>query len=239
MVEDCHPMHHFYPLTSEPSDFGFNGVARERMWAIGAHTELTTCLEDPFELLDSIRTRVHDSGVTTKISDYLCASKAEVLLDAESVAKRRGVLFDPLNMNLSYILTEREFSTKCQLDCDYYGKFGSPACDNPDLVYHLGDSAQYRCWSATSQKIPTYRVGSKSSLYWLPYHQRWLTGKERLLTMGWPVIPEVADAMGCPMVGASDRQRAQDLASTAGNGFHFQTSGILQLISLSCFGRTQ
>jgi hypothetical protein len=51
--------------------------------------------------------------------------------------------------------------------------------------------------------------------------------------MGWPCLPEIGRSLGTPLFGATDPKRASDLL---GNGMHFQSSGIFQLIALSCFG---
>ena len=72
-------------------------------------------------------------------------------------------------------------------------------------------------------------------LYWIPSLDRWMTCKERLASMGWPVTSECAQSMGTPMIGAVDPQQA---ASLCGNAMHFQTAGIMQLIALGCFGPT-
>ena len=68
--------------------------------------------------------------------------------------------------------------------------------------------------------------------FWLPAQDRWLTSKEKLISMGFPVTAELADSMRVPLVGAKDCKRAADLA---GQGMHFQTAGIMQLLALACF----
>ena len=60
-----------------------------------------------------------------------------------------------------------------------------------------------------------------------------MTGKERLLSLGWPVIPEVAEVMQCPPIPAIDVKRAGDIA---GNSMHVFNTGAMQMIALSAFG---
>ena len=236
MMQDSHPDHHWYQLFSEPSDFGFNGVARYRTWCIGAHRERTQILYDPFELLSAISERLSVS-LSTSIPDYLVASKAEILVEASDLANRRGKAFQAHNMNLTYLLNQREMETAKILDGRYFLKFGKRPDDDQALVYYLGDNASYgSSWSAVSGKLPTFRLNSKTGLFWLPGHKRFLTSKERLAAMGWPCVLEVAEELDVPLFGATDHKRASDLL---GNSMHWQSAGILQMIALTCFGPAQ
>ena len=154
-------------------------------------------------------------------------------MEAETVARKRRVPFQVDKMDLRYLLTEREDETRARLDEKYLTKYGSLASNDQNLVYFLGDSAEYCSWSAASLKIPTYRMNSKTGKYWMPAHHRWLTAKERLCSMGFPCTPEIARSMDVPMLGAKDAKRAADLC---GNAMHFTSCGIMQLIALACFG---
>lgn len=234
MMADCHPEHTFFQLYSEPSDFGFNGLARNRTWVIGAHNTKTTCRYDPYEVKDLIVKEFCARGIKTDISDYLIGTRADIMMEAKLMAERRGVLFQAENLtDLSYMMTEREMTTKNALDQRYRDLYQCEPSTNHNLVYNLADSASYgSSWSAASQRIPTYRVNAKTSWYWIPSLGRFMCSREKLMSMGWPVSTSVAEAMGCPAVGCSDVKRAGDLA---GNAMHFQTSAIMQLVSLSCF----
>lgn len=231
MLEDTHPDHDFYQMFSEPSDFGYRGLSRYRTWVIGSHRDESVCLHDPFELLDSLKS-VFDKLPGAQVSDFLVASEAELQMEAAALARRRNRTVPPLG-KFQQLLNVRELLCKQQLDHKYTQLRGRHPCQNPNLVYYLGDSAEYCTWSAPSGKIPTYRTTARSGLYWLPSQDRWLTSKERLCSMGFPCTHEVAEAMEVPMLGATDIQRASDLC---GNSMHFTTCGIMQLISLSCFG---
>ncbi len=232
MVRDCHPSHHFHQLFSEPSDFGFGGLARYRTWVIGAHHQHTTILHDPFELLRLI-TEACQSHQTT-VADYLVANKHEIALEAQELSSRRGISYRSNSTDLMYLLTSRELESKQALDLKYQQEYGIPPHTDGDLVYFLGDSAWYcASWSAHSRKIPTFRCNASTGLFWLPKYRRFLTQKERLVSMGWPCCPELAKFLKVPLFGASDFKRASDLL---GNAMNYQSSAILQLVALSCFG---
>ena len=236
MVRDTHPDHDFYQLFSEPCDFGFGGVARLRTWTIGAHNQRTTVLHDPFELMDSISASCQSHQ--TSIQDYLVASKAEITMEAIELAQRRGIPFRHSSSDFGYLLTQREMETKIDLDVKYARRTGQQASENNEgLIYFLGDSSTYgNSWSACSHKIPTFRLNSKSGIYWIPREKRFMTAKERLISMGWPCCSELSESLGIPLFGASDTKRAADLI---GNAMHWQTAGIAQLIALTCFGPAQ
>ena len=231
MMQDCHPDHHFYQFFSSPQDFGYGGIARNRTWVIGSHKDRSTCLFDPYMLLEAICEAC--SQTYTEVKDYLVASDLEIKMEAIELARRRNLAFRTNSPSLDYLLLAREVSTVWSLNQKFRAKFGRDPEMEDNLVYHLGDSSDFCSWSANSKQIPTFRVGSKSSLYWMPKYKRWLTAKEKLVAMGWPVTKEVAESQGIPFFGAKDTKRATDLL---GNGMHWQTAGIFQLIALSCFG---
>ena len=60
-----------------------------------------------------------------------------------------------------------------------------------------------------------------------------MVGRERLLTLGFPVCPEVALAMGTPLLPVRDTQRASQIA---GNCMHFGCVTVVLLLALTCFG---
>ena len=167
------------------------------------------------------------------MSDFLVASRAEILQEALEVSQKRNTCYFPEDLDLHYLLNQREVATKRELDAAYLERFHEFPSENPDLVYFLGDSAKYCSWSAVSGKIPTYRLNSATGKFWLPAWNRWLTAKERLVSMSFPVTLEMAEAMRTPVLGACDCKRAADMC---GNSMHFVTAAAMQLIALCCFG---
>lgn len=233
MVQDSCPKHHFYQLFSSPGDFGFTATSRRRTWVIGAHLDKTVCLLDPFAMLESIREYINNI-VRLQIPDYLVASDMEIRCEAENLARRRCVTsFNGSLSNLTALLTCREIGVKNELDFRFEVQFQRQPADVASLIYFLGDSAKFCSWSAISGQVPCYRVNARSGLYWIPSQRRWLTSKERLVSMGWPVTPEQAGHLKVPCLGATDVARASDLC---GNAMHFQSAGILQLVALASFG---
>eukprot|EP00439_Symbiodinium_sp_Y106_P042224 s213_g5.t1 len=232
MLEDTHPDHDFYQLFSEPADVGFSGLARSRTWVIGSHRDHGTCLYDPFQL-QSLLSTAFQKHVQANVPDFLVASRTEIQMEAFDRARRKGTSYQLGQVDMQYLLNERENNCRQALDAKYVSRYKQLPWENPNLVYYLGDSETYCTWSACSSKIPTYRVGARSAVYWLPSQRRWLTAKERLCSIGYPCIPEIADAMKVPTMGATDVQRAADIC---GNSMHFTTCGIMQLIALACFG---
>lgn len=234
MVEDCHVDYDFYQLFSEPSDFGFGGTARYRTWLMGAQRESTSWQSDPFDVYNDIVARFRDSDISTQVNHYLVASDTEIKMEAAQLALDRGLdSFKPGETPLEYLLNTRERVTLDSLNQKYLVRYGADPSLQENLVYFLGDSADYQSWSAVSGKIPTFRLNSRTGKYWLPARGRWLTAKERLTALGFPTTSEVAASMQVPPIGAVDVQRASDIC---GNSMHFQTCGIMQLLTLACFG---
>ena len=232
MMEDAHgPDYEFYQLFTSPADVGHFACSRSRTYVIGAHRERTTLLHDPWQLHDAIKDHISNK-VATRPSDYLVATAVEVELEAMEKARVRRVTYRPGAKDLSYLLTTRERDALFEYEQKYLERFGVAASTNEDLFVFLGDNPSWSLtWSANG-KLPTYRMNPSSGIYWNCKYTRWLTAKERLVSLGWPVIPEVAEEMQVPMIGAMDAKRASDLA---GNSMHFLCTGVQQLIALACF----
>jgi len=233
MLEDSHPGYEMYQMFSEPACHGFAGTARRRTWVIAAREGSTSCLVDPFEL-NTLISQWFTDNVQCQVQDYLVASTTEILMEASMLARRRGITaYIPGQTPLRHLLLPRENQVRSELDGKYLSKFGTLPEDNPNLAYFLGDSSSYCSWSACSGMLPTFRLNSRTGLFWLPAQHRWLTAKERLVALGFPCIPEIADTMKVPLIGAADTQRAADIC---GNSMHFTTAAIMQLVALASFG---
>ena len=232
MVKLTHPDYDWYQIFTNPSDAGHFAMARSRTYCIGRHKTRSCCIHDPFLLHERLKDMMHQL-VTTRPSDYLIASKGEVLMEAEACARRRQVEFKPDCLNLWYLLLPREQETVRGLNALYLKRHGKRASEDPDLCYFLGDSLAYRTWSATSRKVPTFRMNSKTGKFWFPMFDRWATARERLSLMGFPVVPHMAAPMMVGVYPAADVRRASDVC---GNSMQFNNAAMMQLIALSCFG---
>ncbi len=136
----------------------------------------------------------------------------------------------PSSMTME-VLTERERDLVAQLDISYQMKYAKRAETDPTLIYYLGDRFEYsRTWSAHSGRIPTFRTGGSRFL-----HRQslcFLTGKDKLSALGWPVRADIAAQMGCKVLPSMDSKRAHFLA---GNSMHLTVSSIVLLLGLVCF----
>ena len=234
MVEETHPDYDFYQLYFSNADTGHAGARRDRTYVIASNHKKTVCRHDPFLLRDAIADRMRRK-VATLPSDYFCADRCEVQMEAIKLAARRQLTFLPDENDLRYLLTPAEGGRLRQYEDLYHQKFGKRAAQDPDLVCFLGDNPLvWRTWSMqpTAKAIPTMRRNAKTGLWFSPHYKRWLVPREKLAAMGWPVNDAMAEAMGCPCVPTRDVQRAADLV---GNAMHFPTVAVAQLIALACF----
>ena len=137
-------------------------------------------------------------------------------------------------MRLDSLLLPREKKAVNQLIQVYRKKFpGKDPYSDDDLFFYLGDSPSNRVtWSAVSRRLPTFRVGTGK--HWCCSRHRWLTGREKLGTLGFPISNEVAQSMGVPPLPVRCTKRAEHVA---GNAMHFSNVAVMQLIALSCFAQ--
>ncbi|CAK9031406.1 Uncharacterized protein SCF082_LOCUS19629 [Durusdinium trenchii] len=232
MVEDCHgPEYDFYQTMMQPQDCGHAGVSRQRTYVIGVHNQRSVVLHDPWCLQDVLKTKLCDR--VTWPSDYLVATPTEIQLEAEAKARARKVVYQPHSTDLTYLLSTRELMALDQYEQEYFNRIGVPATLDEDLIVFLGDNPGYSLTWSLNGKIPCYRVNAKSGLHWSPRFQRFLTSKEKLATLGWPVTPEICTSMRAPIIPTLDVKRASDLA---GNGMHLSNVGTAQILALTCFG---
>ena len=137
---------------------------------------------------------------------------------------------DATNVDCSFVLNAREKKVAAELDKEYRKRYnGDPSLDD-NLVYHLGDSAAYRTWSAPANSVPTLK--RSSGLLWSPKRKRCMTSRELLATLGFPVIKATAAAMMVPELPILDSSRASRIA---GNAMHWSSVAVVQLVALSCF----
>ena len=230
-MEDLHsPDFEFFQTFCEPADVGFAGSSRARTYVIGVHTEKSMILKDPLELHETVR-QVLRHHAATMPQDYLVATATEVQLEAEGVARRRGITYQPNSLDMRYLLTQREAAALQQYEDEFYARYGQRASSVDSLFVFLGDNPSYSLTWSVNGRLPTFRTNQ--GFLWSVKHRRWLTAKERLVSLGWPVTGTVATAMAVPLIPATDVKRASDLA---GNSMHFLNAGAQQLLALSCFG---
>ena len=230
MMADLHgPQYDLFQTFCEPADVGFGASARKRTYVIGVHKERCSILKDPLELQETLRMSF-SLVPPTQPRDYLVATEVEVRLEAQDLCRRRGLYYQDTR-DLRYLLTERERDALSDYEMEYFRKYGRLARTDANLLVYLGDNPAYSLtWSANG-RVPTFR--RNPGLLWSPKYCRWLTARERLVSMGWPVHSTISESMGVRSIPATDIKRASDLA---GNAMHFLNAGVQQLVALSCFG---
>ena len=67
---------------------------------------------------------------------------------------------------------------------------------------------------------------------WWYGKNRWMSHRERLSSLAFPVTEEMANAMGVPPVPIRDRSRA---AAISGNSMNFATAAVVQLVAMVSF----
>lgn len=133
-------------------------------------------------------------------------------------------------IDLTPLLNDREKDVINTLCRHYQNIHRKNPKNDPNLFIFLGDNPTRKCWTGTSKKLPTFR--RNSGKFWGVRHKRWLTPREKLSVLGFPVTPYAATAMGVPMLGMSDTRRA---AHIAGNSMHFSSVGVVELVALCSF----
>ncbi|CAJ1404524.1 unnamed protein product [Effrenium voratum] len=132
--------------------------------------------------------------------------------------------------NIVALLTDRERRVISGLSKEYKARFNEKAETNSNLVIYLGDNECRRCWSAVSGKIPTLRCGG--GLLWNPHLKRFMTGREKLSSLGFPVCQASSSAMSVPPLPVLDVKRCSLIA---GNAMNFSSVGVVQLVALCSF----
>ena len=130
----------------------------------------------------------------------------------------------------------REIGVMRDLDEKFQRERGCPPTENDDLIYYLGDNPSWAAtWSAKSGKIPTYR--RSSGLYLHRKSMKFLSGQDKMASLGWPVTSDLASHMGTnKAVPILDAARAHFLA---GNAMHLSNVSLVLLVGLLAFKPTQ
>lgn len=133
-------------------------------------------------------------------------------------------------IDLRGLLNTRETSVLKALCKRYKDRFQKDPNMDKDLIIFLGDSEKRACWSAINKRIPTFR--RNSGKFWSVAARRWLTSREKLCSLGFPVSISQSLAMGVPILPMTDINRAQDIL---GNSMCFSSVGIIELVALASF----
>ncbi|CAE7804105.1 unnamed protein product [Symbiodinium sp. CCMP2456] len=218
---------------------GHAGAKRDRVYVILAHKQQTSLQHNPQDLYDNIAQAIA-TRVATSPKDYFVATNTDIHLHMDAICRKRKrhltaaavdkLRRDASHVDCSFILNAREKKVVAELDKEYRKRYNADPNLDANLVYHLGDSAAYRTWSAPSNSVPTLK--RSSGLLWSPKRKRCMTSRELLATLGFPVTKATARAMMVPELPILDSNRASRIA---GNAMHWSSVGVVQLVALSCF----
>ena len=95
------PEYQCYPIYCSSADAGHSGAARTRTYIIMRYIAETDCLGDPIELYYKIADYIR-SQVATEPKDYMIATQEEIRLEAQAVARSRGIVYNPYRADLEY-----------------------------------------------------------------------------------------------------------------------------------------
>ena len=150
------------------------------------------------------------------------------------LAEARGVPVRPLDRggpgynSVDYLLLDSENERLQKYRALWLSRRGVLPEQDMDCLVHLRDNPdKMLCWTA-SMRLPTLR--RSMGLIYHPATQTILTGRERLVAQGWPVLEDQADAAGFryefPGVARASMY--------ADNGFHIPSYGIWLAVCLAC-----
>jgi site-specific DNA-cytosine methylase len=101
---------------------------------------------------------------------------------------------------------------------------------DPSALFVLSQSADGWATMTTAKgRVPCYTHGSSMRVY-SPYKRRWLTAREKLNSMLFPVVPQYASIAG---VGPMDMSNLEDGHRMVGNAMHLGNLGVVLLAALS------
>ena len=193
--------YHIYPLNNvTPLDAGFGLTARLRIYVVCVHIARATLTHDLYQVYDMVADEVLRNAGGARPRDCMLAPRAEVAAEAQRIGSARGRESGPSPRqrdDYTWILTERERLALIEYGHAYWDRFRELPHASPDLVVFLGDNPWSRLtWSATSGMLPTFRMNN--GLMWIPSLRRFLTAREKLAAMGFPVFEEHAAQMSAP-----------------------------------------
>jgi len=116
--------------------------------------------------------------------------------------------------------------------------FDEDAKDNPNAVFLLGDNPLTYCtWTrgmaSSNGQLPAFK--KSAGKLWIASKERWMTPREKLAALGYPVYEMMAEAARCDLLQID----SPDLHAQAGNAWHISNAGMIMVVALACFEFTQ
>ena len=208
-----------YSVVCNPGDVGWTCVRRPRLYVALVHTAKLDVCCNPAWLFWEVCRHI-GGGQPLQVSDLLVATPAEVCHEAWLVGRERrrqlrqqcsaagaaeriALAVGAAGMEPERLLSPGERLRLAAYLRRWKQKDWGEASGCSNLVLNLGDNpeAGWLSWSAPKEwgghfVIPTLRRAW--TVQWLPALRRWLTRSERLVLMGFPAYPELAQLYGLP-----------------------------------------
>jgi len=210
----------------DASEIGYEFLSRERQFLIFRHKTKTSSITDLSAMVAYVKARMYVSGDP---SDVLVASNDELHEELWHHCNEKKVAFDPTQRSWEYALIASHHRYLKQYENDYKLRFQRDPKTVPALVFNLGDNPENRySWSAISNRLPTYRTGN--TLYYFPHAGRWLTNREKLASMGFPIYDFVAAKYMVPRLMIEDRN---EVGWMLGNAMHLASITTIVVCALA------
>ena len=159
----------------------------------------------------------------------MIAPWSEVEAETAQLCAKRGVMFQHGVKDLRYVLSPMERYYNYHYELKWFARSGGVARNEPNLIFGLNDNPLKRvAWSANG-KLPTLRTNSDRMFS--PWKGRFLTLRERIAAMGFPVYPSLAHASQGQLV-----QGRHVSTHLAGNAMHLPN---VTTILATCLARTR
>ena len=131
-------------------------------------------------------------------SDLFIAPESEIQAEAQALCLTRGIIYQPYSRDLTYLLSPMEQHYKFHYELKWFTRYGRLAVNDPNIVFGFNDNPLNRVSRSANGRLPTLRTNSDK--IFIPSLRRFMTLRERLAAMGFPVYPSLARASQSPLV---------------------------------------
>ena len=228
MAQGLLPNYYCYKIELDCADVGFPFISRARQFLLCVRKTRGFLQHDVYHILECVKEKLQNPSLG--IQHCLVASEAEIFQEEQLACKARSITLREHagQRDLSYCLSPSELAHMRDYDQMWQDRDGTLPHTIPWLAYNLADNPRKRlCWSA-SGRLPTFRRNSLR--IWVPAKRRWLTERERLMSMGFCTYENLAEASGAEVVRPESREARHML----GNAMHLPSVSVALAISLAC-----
>ena len=213
-------------LPMDPEMVGFSLSQRPRICVVLLLRECVYLHYDVYGLYAEVINVL--SLVRSHVEECLCAAQPEVSRESWEIMQVRNHtrLGAPVRC-MKDLLTQREL--------DVVEAYEMQPRSEQEAVVHVGDNTCRQSWSGQSMRIPTYR--HSGGYQWLLHRMRFMTIREQLTSMGWPVYNRFARAAGVATEDLLSDIPLQAYRELLGNSIHVANMGVVVLIVLLCWLR--